>query len=187
MNSHKLSLKFFATTDVPADAGVPIFHRWIQQKAFPNHMLIDVADYAHVPEGPGTLLVSHEANIHIDREANRPGVLYVRKQPAGESFEQNLRATLRGTLQAASMLEADEALKGAKFDTKRAQFRIHDRLVAPNTPETYAAVKPDLERVLASVYGGPVTLTYKPDAQRLFQVDVEAASAPDVKTLLARV
>jgi hypothetical protein len=71
---------------------VPVFHRWIQQKSFPNHLLVDVADYAHVPEGPGTLLVSHEANIHFDRDGGKPGVLYVRKQPAGE----NVRAEPAG-------------------------------------------------------------------------------------------
>jgi hypothetical protein len=184
MNSHKLSIKVFATHDVPHGAVVPVFHRWIQQKAFPKHLLVDVADYAHVPEGPGTLLVSHEANIHLDREGGRPGVLYVRKQPAGETFEENLRATLRGALTAAAMLQDDETLK-AKFDTKRVQFRIHDRLNGPNTPETFEAVKGDLERVLGAVYGSPVKLTCKPDPQRLFQVDVQAEAGPDVTSLLA--
>ena len=41
--THKLSIKLFATSDVPAEAMPPVFHRWIQQKSFPNHLLIDVA------------------------------------------------------------------------------------------------------------------------------------------------
>lgn len=185
MNSHKLSIKLFTTRDVAHDLIVPTFHRWIQQKSFPNHLLVDVADYAHVPEGPGTLLVSHEANIHLDHEGGKTGVLYVRKQPAGETFEQNLRATLRGALTAAAMLQDDDAV-GAKFDTKRIQFRIHDRLNGPNNPETFDAAKGHLERVLGAVYGSPVKLTYKPDSERLFQVDVEAEAGQDVSSLLAK-
>jgi hypothetical protein len=182
MNSHKLSIKIFTTQDISHEVIVPVFHRWIQQKSFPNHLLVDVADYAHVPEGPGTLLVSHEANIHLDHEGGKTGVLYVRKQPAGENFEQNFRATLRGVLTAAAMLQDDAAVK-AKFDTKRLQFRIHDRLNGPNSPKTFEAVKGDLERVFGAVYGSPVKLAYKADPERLFQVDVEATTAPDVKSL----
>ena len=35
---------------------VPVFHRWIQTQAVRDQLLIDVADYEHVPEGPGVLL-----------------------------------------------------------------------------------------------------------------------------------
>ena len=41
--THKLSIKLFATSDVPAEAVPAVFHHWIQRKAFPNHLLIDVA------------------------------------------------------------------------------------------------------------------------------------------------
>ncbi len=70
MTSHKLSIKLFAdgVPSVAPDAFVPVFHSWIRDNALPGHLLIDVADYAHVPDGPGTLIVSHEANIHLDQE-----------------------------------------------------------------------------------------------------------------------
>jgi hypothetical protein len=84
------------------------------------------------------------------------------------------------------MLQDDETTK-AKFNTNRLQFRIHDRLNGPNNPETFQAVKGDLERVLTAAYGSQVKLTYTPDPERLFQVDVENATAPDAKSLLARV
>ncbi|RMH11568.1 MAG: hypothetical protein D6698_16165, partial [Gammaproteobacteria bacterium] len=41
---------------------VEIFHRWVQGQVLPL-VLIDVADYTHVPNGPATLLVGHRANI----------------------------------------------------------------------------------------------------------------------------
>ena len=111
MTSHKLSIKFpanAATAALPHDAFLPVFHGWIQRKALADHMLIDVTDYAHVPDGPGSLIVSHEANIHIDHGDRQTGLLYVRKQAAGDTFEQRLRTTLRGALRAAALLEDDE-------------------------------------------------------------------------------
>ena len=82
MDAHKISAKLFAASDAfePAEF-VPVFHRWIQTRSLEDHLLIDVADYAHVPAGPGSLLVASEANIHMDRGENRVGLLYVRKRP----------------------------------------------------------------------------------------------------------
>src|SRR6516225_4701835 len=97
MDTHKINIKLFAESDTfkPTEF-VPIFHRWIQNQSLDGHLLIDVADYAHVPAGPGTLVVASEANIHMDREENRLGLLYVRKQPiAGSSgFQEQLRGVL---------------------------------------------------------------------------------------------
>ena len=69
MDAHKISVKFFVDRPwaVQGHEFVPVFHSWIQLKTVPDHMLIDVADYSHVKDGPGTLLVAHEANIYLDR------------------------------------------------------------------------------------------------------------------------
>ena len=65
MESSKFSVKFFVQD--PSTIGeitdlVPLFHSWIQTHALADHLLIDVADYAHVHNGPGIVLVSEEAN-----------------------------------------------------------------------------------------------------------------------------
>ena len=31
---------------------IPELHRWIQNDSIPDHMLIDVVDYSHIPDGP---------------------------------------------------------------------------------------------------------------------------------------
>ena len=61
-----------------ADA-VGVFHRWIKERACPE-MLIDVAEYRHVPAGPGVMLIGHEANYSFDERENRLGLLYNRKE-----------------------------------------------------------------------------------------------------------
>ena len=57
---------------------IPVFHRWIQTHKVPE-LLLDVADYRHVPEGPGVILVAHEAIYGIDQVGNRNGLLYNRR------------------------------------------------------------------------------------------------------------
>ena len=64
-----------------ADA-TPVFHRWIQERVC-EEVLIDVADYRHVPDGPGVLLIAHEANYSLDMAEGRLGLLYNRKAAVG--------------------------------------------------------------------------------------------------------
>jgi len=190
MESHKLAVKFFVENGAgtPVEEFVPVFHRWIQGKVLEGHQLIDAANYAHVHEGPGVVLVSHEANIHADRGEGKLGLLYIRKQPgAGNTFRERLRSTFGYALKAASMLEQDPALVGKiSFRTRDPLFLINDRLFAPNTPDTLGKVRGELEAFLKGLYGGNVELKYEPDAERLFQVRI---GAPETKiaTLLGRV
>ena len=57
---------------------IPVFHRWIREQAMPE-LLIDVADYSHVPAGPGVMVIGHEANYSVDNRENRLGLLYNRR------------------------------------------------------------------------------------------------------------
>ena len=50
MQPYKISVKFFIDDPTAVDPHkfVPVFHSWIQLHLIPDHLLIDVADYAHV-------------------------------------------------------------------------------------------------------------------------------------------
>ena len=193
MDSHKLVLKFFAQDPaaVPHAALVPAFHAFIQEAALPDHLLIDVADYQHVHDGPGTLLVSHEANIYMDNGEGRPGVLYQRKQPfAGtSSFRERLARAFAATLRVAARLEDQPRFEGRlKFRTDEILFRINDRLAAPNTPETFAGIGPGLREFLGSVLpGANPTLEPRHDPLTVFEVRIRSGRPAPVKDLLARV
>ena len=190
MDSHKLIVKLFAdgAAGLPGDAFVHVFQAWIRDHGMPGHLLIDVADYAHVPNGPGTVLVAHEANIHWDHEDGRPGPMYVRKQPVegATNFRDRLAATFRGALQAAAKLEADPSLGGIRARTDEAVFRINDRLLGPNTEATFAAVNPQLQAFLAELYQGDVALEHRHDPQRLFEVRIRSTANRSVAELLSR-
>jgi len=192
MTSHKLSLKLFAvdTPALAADAIIPVFHSWIQQHALSDHLLIDVADYAHVPEGPGTVLISFEANLSMDKADNRLGLLYVRKQPVvgAASFEQRLAAVFRSTLEAAAKLEEEVTLRGKlRFRTDEMLFRIYDRLLAPNETSTFEQIKPALQKFVEKVYGGAqVSLERVGKAEELFEVKVKSGKSEGVAVLRER-
>lgn len=189
MDSHKLSIKILAdgVNALPAAAFVPVFHSWIRDQAFSDHLLIDVADYEHVPNGPGTVLVAHEANIHLDHE-DGAGLLYIRKQPinGASTFRERLTTVLIAALQAAQKLEVDPTVAGVKFRTNDWIFRINDRLAGPNDEATYKAIAPDLQAVLSQLYKGDVALEHRHDPIRLFEVRIKSTAKPSISELLSR-
>ena len=60
-------------------------------------------------------------------------------------------------------LKADEVL-----------FIVNDRAIAPNTLETFSAVKPDLEKCFSKMDLGMVTITHRPDPKQRFSVVVSS-------------
>lgn len=192
MDSYKLAVKFpFQNPSaIKPEEFVPVFHRWIQGQALPGHQLIDVADYDHVHEGPGIVLVSHEANLHADQGRGQPGLLYRRKQPsAAVSFRGRLRETFGDALKAAALLEADPALAGrATIRTDEASFLIFDRLLAPNSQQTFNSVRSELESFLKSLYDVPsVELTYVEKPEELFEVGIKSSRPLPTSALIERV
>jgi hypothetical protein len=188
MDSSKIVIKLFAAKDVfePSEF-VPVFQRWIQTQALAGHLLIDVADYAHVPAGPGTVLVTSEANLYTDRGSNRLGLLYSRKLPLPGTFAQRLRAVFAETVKAAMMLEEDATLRGRlSFVTDQWLLRINDRLPAPNTAETFNAVKGDLQQFTAALYGRPAELVHTPSELTLFEVSVQGGQSVPLRSLLEK-
>src|ERR1700716_4440222 len=102
-------LKTFANEPTAIDPGdaIPIFHRWIQDRVCPE-MLIDVADYRHVPNGPGVMLIAHEANYSLDNTKGRLGLLYSRKQ-AGGAAQENLKQAFDAAIAACQRLQQGAA------------------------------------------------------------------------------
>jgi hypothetical protein len=135
-------------------AAPAVFHRWIRDGVC-EELLIDVADYRHVPSGPGVVLVGHEANYSLDNGGGRLGLLYNRKAPIEAGAEENLSQALGAALAACRRLEAEpEFAGGLQFGSAHElEIIVNDRALAPNTDEAFAALKPAIERALAATYG----------------------------------
>jgi hypothetical protein len=181
----RVQIKLFAENPAAVDqeAFIAIFQRWIQNHGLESQQLIDVADYRHVFQGPGVVLIAFDADYALDSGNGELGLLYTRKRQTSDLATQ-LDESFRGLLNAAALIEAEKAF-GTKFRTDRLEIRIVDRLNYPNAPETFARVEGDFRAVLSSVYGA-TAFTLKPlnsDPRLLFGGLVEAPGAPDVKTL----
>lgn len=153
----------------------PVFHRWIQQK-LTSEMLIDVAEYFHVPSGPGVLLIGHQANLSIDHIDSKWGFLYNRKTVIEGSNLEKLTTVLKATLEHARRLESEEVFqKSLSFDVGDLQFIVNDRLLAPNSDETFQALQADLKNLFEKLYAGAsYQITRPSDARDRFILNVKS-------------
>jgi hypothetical protein len=192
MDAHKLQLKIFLAPDAAVGldraAFVPVFHRWIKEHTLPE-MLIDVASYVHVPEGPSVALIGHGSDYFVDEGGGRVGLLYSRKRAGvGGSAAERLADLARRTLHAAALLEKDAAFGGKlRFVPGELLFRVNDRLHAPASDATFAALRPELEAFAAKLYGaGAFELTRVGGPKELFAVRIVSAKPPTLDALLER-
>ena len=133
---------------------VPIFHEWIRNKAIEGLVLFDVADYAHVPESPGVVLVAHEAHFALDRSDGRFGLLVQRRVDMGATSTEVIATTIRQALQVVDKLESDPRLAGRlRFDRSTLRVEANDRLRAPNTDDAWRAFEPVVKAAVAQASG----------------------------------
>ena len=128
------------------------------------------------------MLIGHEADYSLDNRAGRLGLLYNRKEQLEGTTQEKLAQAVRAALTAASLLEKEN---GLKFNGQEVQVIINDRLIAPNTTETFAALEPDLRAFFNKLYNGvEYTLTNNLDPRERFTVNIKAEANFDVETLL---
>jgi hypothetical protein len=188
---HRIKVKMFlqepAVVDLPGFT--PLFQRWIQERRVEG-LLLDVADYKHVQDGPGIVLIGHEADYSMDFNGGRPGLVYDRKRgwEAMPALAERLRAVLRGGLVGCQAVESD--LDGKlRFRFDECELSFVDRLATPNEPAQYDAVVAEIRPVLDELYGqNKYTLTRaSADPRRALSILLRAEPAPSLATLLARV
>ncbi|HSL29670.1 MAG TPA: hypothetical protein VK900_10755 [Anaerolineales bacterium] len=183
MNVQHINIKFFIENPEaldPADYGA-VFNSWIQGQRL-DGLLIDVADYLHVHNGPGILLIGHEADYSLDNRAGRLGLLYNRKAQLEGTLQEKLAQAVRAALTAIQILQNEH---GVKINTQEVQLIVNDRLLVPNTAETFAALEPDLKAFFDRLYSGEeFSLAHHNDPRERFTVHVKTASTLDIERLL---
>ncbi len=155
MEVQHVNLKIFALGPAGIDLAeaIPVFHRWIQNSVT-GELLIDVADYRHVPEGPGVMLIAHEAHYALDNGGGRFGLLYNRRVAESGDTRAKLQQAYDGALAACRRLEEEPEFKGKlKFNPGDVEVIFNDRYFTPNTAETFEALKPELESFFSELWG----------------------------------
>jgi len=172
--------------EVDLEPLIPVFHSWIQ-KQVGEGLLLDVADYRHVPEGPGVVLIGHQGNYSVDNADNRLGVRYNRKAALDGSNQDRLKQAARAALTACQRLEAESRLGGKlRFDGQEMEIFINDRLLAPNNETTREAFQSDFATFLQQLFrGGKFTTSFGNDPRRLLGVSVKTAEPVRLADLLA--
>jgi len=166
---------------------IPIFHGWIRDRVC-DELLLDIADYRHVPAGPGVVLIGYEADYSVDNTGGRLGVRYNRKAPLEGTNAARLAQAARAAAAACQLLEADPSLEGKlRFGGREIEIAINDRLFARNDSATRQAAEPELRAFAAKVFpGGDVAVSYGDDPRGLFRTLLKAAHPVSAADLLAR-
>lgn len=180
MNALRVSLRF-PVTAAPDDlaAAIPAFHRFIQRGQVEGQLL-DVADYRHVPDGPGVMLIAHDVDYGLtDRE-----LVVVRKRSGDDLVTTQVRDLLRMGLGAIDAI-ADDVGLDVTVDPARFTVAVHDRRLGPRD-EVAARMRDELAPVVAELYGDDarVTVVESADARRPATVQVEADPAAATRVLV---
>ena len=177
----RVCVKVYASrAEVGDQEFVPIFHEWIRNHALEGLVLFDVADYAHVPESPGVVLVAHEAHFALDRSDGRFGLLVQRRVNQGKPGAEVIATTVGQALQVIDALEADPRLAGRLgFDRSTLRVEANDRLRAPNTDEGWQAFEPVVTAALARTRGvsGASVVRVRNDPRDRLTAEVKLAAS----------
>lgn len=161
----KFCLKLFldSSSRVEDEELIPIYHGWIRQRSL-GGILIDVADYKHVPGGPGIMLVTHDAHFMMEMTGGRKGLMYQRRRPLDGADPAPAAAALE---EACRHLEQEPALRGKiRFSRDEALFIVNDRLAATNTSEDFEKFRPLAEKFAAAIIRGNFTVERAGDDPR---------------------
>ncbi len=183
----RIQVKFFLDQPTPVDQSLfaGVFQRWIQQKALEGQ-LVDVADYRHVYEGPGIILIGHDSDYAVETRGGRTGLLYTRKRQVDAGLSTQLRDALRLALAACRRLESEPAFQPRlKFRADEIEFRFADRLHLASSTETFGLIRDDLRGVLDELYGddGGIMQPIAQDKRYLFSVRVRNSGAASISAL----
>jgi rhodanese-related sulfurtransferase len=190
VSPQRIAVRFFVSPDphaaVDLEPFIPLFHRFIQQGALEG-LLIDVADYAHVPEGPGVLLVGHDVDYAIDCGGGQASLLVTRKRFGDLPLAEVVHDLLRKAVIAIQAIEGDGSA-GLRFATDRLEMRSLDRLSTPNSAEQYETLRSGVAPVLEKLFEGGCEFVRVDagDERKPLAIGVAAPEAVPVETLVQR-
>jgi len=187
MKLQRIGTRLFLAEDAAVDAAaiIPVFQRWIQRRQLPG-LLIDVADYGHTHHGPGIMLIGDEGDLSLDFGEGRAGLLYMRKRAHAPGLAAGLVACVHQCLLAARLLQQEKSLAGWRIETGETQVVVADRLRAPNSAETFAALRAELAIFAYRLYGDASLAHVSQDPRENLRVAVRARGEHSLEALLDR-
>lgn len=187
-NLQRIQIKIAADAPVGLrlDPFLEIFARW-RKETHPAEW-VDLADYAHLPRGPGIVLAGQRCNVAFDLTDPGPGILYTAKKGLTGSYAERLGAAMEWCLEFSKRLTAEpEFPKDVRLRTDSLELRFNDRLETPNTAATDAELRPAVVEVLNALYGpGGYDLRRASEPGNCYGFTVRGKKAESLDTLLGR-
>jgi hypothetical protein len=189
MELQKINIKIYGDGSVPELVTfIPVFHNWIQNKSC-EELLIDVADYSHVPAGPGVVLIADECNYSVEYGSEEKfGLLYNTKEVRQGDNESRIRHAVHQALKAAVRMEGDERLRDLKFPGQLFRLIVNSRDLS-NNDSTFQSMQNDLNAAFDKIFGDSKYSTKRVsnDGRERLTVEVMHASRQDLHSLLGRI
>lgn len=166
---------------VPLARFIEVFHGWVAEQTM-DLMMIDVADYRHVPSGPGVVMVGLEADYSIDQMGGHDGLRYNRKSALDGSNVDRFLHSLQAAYKVCGLLE--DRFAELQFSRREFELFVNDRALAPHTDETNAFFKSALESFLSERLGQQgYSITIRDDPRALVGATVSLSEALDLAEL----
>ena len=185
MELQKIEIKFFAVErePVPLTAFIDLFHGWIQASDGVYH---DVADYSHMHQGPGIVLVAPDFYVSVDETGGRRGFLFSQKARLEGSNQERLARVFQTALENCRRLQAEPALqRKIEFRFDEFEITLNDRLLAPNGDETYGVLKAEIEPFVSRLFGGAeIALEQEGDLRKRVCLRIKVKAPVLLRTVL---
>jgi hypothetical protein len=176
---------FTSRCELASGEVIALFQRWIQNERM-DELLIDVVDYSHMHHGPGVVLVSHDGLYGLDHGGGRTGMSYRKRRGASEAALPALKMALGAAARAARALH-DDSQGRVTFAGNEVAVGFADRLHAPNTQATLAALEGDLATLGRELFPGrEVVIDVEADGRRAFGARLHTAAEIGFEELLER-
>lgn len=148
--------------DPDLDQFLVIFDRWRKADDHPADW-VDLADYAHMPGGPGILIAGKRDTFSVNLNPPGPGLLTSVRSGLEGSLEDRFREALRRAREFNAAVMAEPEFP-AEFSVREGAWEIYvnDRLGFPNTDPTDRLVRPAVAAALGVV---PESLTRDLDSR----------------------
>jgi hypothetical protein len=185
MDLQHINAKLFVEGEfaVPFERLIETFHGWVANQSL-GEMLVDVADYRHVPHGPGVVIVGLESDWSLDHTDGRYGLRYNRKASLAGTNDTRFAHSLRQAAKVAALLE--EKFADLKFSRSEFELFVNDRALAPHTPDGVAGFKTALASFFKNTLGQDKSdATYPSDPRSLVGAVVRLSAPVDLTAATA--
>jgi hypothetical protein len=147
-----------------------------------------LADYAHVPRGPGIVLAGQRCNFSFDMADPAPGILYFARRGLTGPPADRLASAIRSCLELSQRLIAEpEFPSSVQLRTDSWELLFPDRLETPNDPTTDSALRPTVQQTLDTLFGAHgYELPPHSDAKQAYGFSIRAKKADSLAALLER-